>query len=202
MTAPTDDRRPAICQALRALLSDAPGVAEGPLREECVALAQSVRQPADVALLVEPQGGGRWSVAVCAADSLGALSLVAGLFTAFRLDVVRGQVRTLHLPPPGSEGGRARRGAFRRPPAEPRPPTHLLFDLFEVRALGDAVPSVWPRFREELAALARLPAAGQGEQVRDAVVDRVSAVLQPPPPPPRRPSPSPWTTSLLRPSPG
>jgi glutamate-ammonia-ligase adenylyltransferase len=179
MTAPTDDRQPAIRQALRALLGDAPGSAEGPLREECIHLAQSVRQPADVALHVEPFGGGRWSVAVCTADSLGALSLIAGLFTAFRLDVVRGQIRTLHLPPPGPEPGRPRRRAFHRPAAGPRPPTHLLFDLFEVRALGDADPSLWPRFREELAALARLPAAGQGEQARDAVADRVSAALPP-----------------------
>ncbi|HVS34934.1 MAG TPA: putative nucleotidyltransferase substrate binding domain-containing protein [Gemmataceae bacterium] len=176
--APTDDRRPAIRQALRALLGDAPGAAERSLREECINLAQSVRQPADVALHVEPYGGGRWSVAVCTADSLGALSLVAGLFTAFRLDVVHAQIRTLHLPPP-SEGGRPRRGLLRRPPAAPRPPTHLLFDVFEVRALGGAETDVWPRFREELAALARLPADGQGEQARDAVADRVSGVLRP-----------------------
>ncbi len=164
-----DDRRPVIRQALHELLS---GGAGGRVREECVALAQSVRQPADVALQVEDKGGGRWSVAVCTADSLGALSLVAGLFTAFRLDVVRAQIRTLHLPQPRSEMYRRRR--FFRPPAAPRPPTHLLFDVFEVRAMGDADPSVWQRFRHELAALA----AGQGEQARDAVVDRVSGVLQ------------------------
>jgi glutamate-ammonia-ligase adenylyltransferase len=174
-TPPTDDRRPAIRQALRALLGEAPGSAEGPLREECISLAQSVRQPADVALDVEAHGGGRWSVAVCTADALGALSLVAGLFAAFRLDIVRAQIRTLHLPPQGPQVGRRGRGAFRRPPAKPRPPTHLLFDVFEVRALGDADPSMWQNFREELAALA----ASAGEQARDAVVDRVAAVLQP-----------------------
>src|SRR5947209_19618689 len=99
--APSDDRRPAIRRALRALVAD--GGAEGPLREECINLAQSVRRPTDVALHVEAHGGGRWSVAVCTADSLGALSLVAGLFTAFRLDIVGAHIRTLHFPPPGPE---------------------------------------------------------------------------------------------------
>jgi [glutamine synthetase] adenylyltransferase / [glutamine synthetase]-adenylyl-L-tyrosine phosphorylase len=178
MTSSPDDRRSAIQQALRALLGDAPGGAERPVREEGVRLAQSVVQPADVALHVEPHGGGRWGVAVCTADALGALSLIAGLFTAFRLDVVRAEVRTLHLPPAPGAGPMRRRGPFRRPTAGPRPPTHLLFDVFEVRALGGADSSLWERFREDLAALARLLAAGQAEEARDALVDRVSGVFQ------------------------
>src|SRR5439155_22176537 len=112
---------------------------------------------------VRPGGANRWTVTVCGADTLGALSVVAGLFTAWRFDILRGDVFTLPLPPPRPGHGRAgRRGVgFRRPAAGPRPPTRLLLDVFEVQALGGAGPPAWQQFREDLAALVRLPAAGE-----------------------------------------
>jgi glutamate-ammonia-ligase adenylyltransferase len=176
MTFSPDDRRSAIQQAVHALL----GSAAGPLRPEYLALAESILQPTDVALHVEPKGGGRWTVAVCTADALGALSVVAGLFTAYRLDVLRGDILTLHLSPPAEPGHPFRRGRYwlRRASARPLPPIRLLLDVFEVRALGDAGPDVWQRFRDNLAALTHLLAEGRSEQAHADVVDRVSAVIE------------------------
>jgi glutamate-ammonia-ligase adenylyltransferase len=180
MTAPSQDRQAAIRQALQSL-----GRARGPgaeaTRQEHVNLVQSIRRPADVALHVEPKDDNHWRVTVCTADSLGALSVVAGLFTAYRLDIGRGEICTLHLPNPQPERPRIVRGRgggsrLRRP--EPHPPRDLLFDIFEVQALNKAGPAVWQRFEDELTALVRLLVAGQTEEARAALVDRVSSVFE------------------------
>src|SRR5262249_50643236 len=81
MTAPSEDRQAAIRQALQPLGRARRPVAEA-TRQEHINLVQSIQQPADVALHVEPKDDNHWRVTVCTADSLGALSVLAGLFTA------------------------------------------------------------------------------------------------------------------------
>src|SRR5262245_10955125 len=124
MPAPSEDRQAAIRQALQSLGTAREPVAEV-TRQEYVNLVQSIRQPADVALHVEPKDDNHFRVTVCTADSLGALSVVAGLFTAYRLDIGRGEICTLHLPNPRPGPPRIVRGeggGFRLRRTEPHPP--------------------------------------------------------------------------------
>jgi glutamate-ammonia-ligase adenylyltransferase len=176
----SDEQYSAILQALQSLPGDPHGRNALATAEEYVRLVESVRQPADLALDVRLKDPGLWTVTVCTADSLGALSVVAGLFTAYGLDILRGDIFTLHLPAPRSGHSRAGwrgGGAFRRQPAGPGRPTRLLFDIFEVRALNDPGPSLWQRFQDDLAGLVCLLVAGQTEQARDAIIDRISGVF-------------------------
>jgi glutamate-ammonia-ligase adenylyltransferase len=179
---PSDDRSAQIRQTLQLLLGDARGPVAQATREDYVSVVQAVRQPGDVGLHVEPRDDGHWTVTVCTADALGALSVLAGLFTAFRLDVWRGALFTLRLAATQPKRGRVgygQAGAWRRR-AEPSPPTRLLFDIFEVQALDEAGPAVWQQFGDDLTALMRLLAADQGEQAHDVIIDRVSVGLQAP----------------------
>jgi glutamate-ammonia-ligase adenylyltransferase len=149
------------------------------------ALARSIRRPADVALEAVERGERRWTVTVSAADGIGALSIIAGLFTAYRLDILTADVFTVKLPTIAPERRPERVGAARRwggprrpPPVEPRAPARVLLDIFDVRALGEVGPDLWERFRADLASLVALIVAGPPERARDELIDRVSAAFQ------------------------
>ena len=77
MTASLDDRQAAIRQALGSLPGDSREADEA-TRADYANLAESIRNPADLALDARPNAAGRWLVTVCTTDTLGALSVVAG----------------------------------------------------------------------------------------------------------------------------
>jgi glutamate-ammonia-ligase adenylyltransferase len=145
------------------------------------ALLDAIRRPEDVALHAEAHDRNHWTVTVCTTDCIGALSIIAGLFTAYRLDILSADIFTLHFPErrPDQAGGTRRWWQARRGlPAGPRPPSRRLLDIFEVRALTEVTGDLWQRFRGDLSALVALLVAGKREAARDEIIDRVSAAFQ------------------------
>jgi glutamate-ammonia-ligase adenylyltransferase len=143
-------------------------------RERHLALLAEVTRPDAVALDVVPLGDGRWRATVCMADALGALSLLAGLFTALRLDIVRADIFTFRArshPPAG-------RHRWRRSGGERPEPSRKLLDIFEVHDLTAGSAAVWERFAADLRRLVAARAAGDWDSVRAEIIDRVSAVFR------------------------
>ena len=118
-----------------------------------------------------------WTLVVCAADHLGALSLIAGALSAARLDIIAADLFTVRVP----AAGRPRRPAA--PGMRPPPPTMTtvgrLLDVFEVRPQQPWDETRWAALHAEIAALLALLAAGQAEEARSRVVDAVSEALRP-----------------------
>jgi glutamate-ammonia-ligase adenylyltransferase len=146
-------------------------------RERHLALLAAIARPQDVALHAEPGPGGRWTVTVCTADSLGALSVIAGLFSAYRFDILGADIYTVRTAtesaPPATTRRRWSYGS-RRPPLPPAAPRRKTLDIFEVRALESPPPNLWQHFRDELADLMALLVGGQHEAARERLIDRVS----------------------------
>ncbi len=69
-------------------------------------LVAAVSRPHDLALAAEQRSDREWTLTVCVADHLGGLSVIAGLMTAHRIDIVSADVFTLTLDAP-SEGAAA-----------------------------------------------------------------------------------------------
>ena len=121
-----------------------------------------------------------WIVTICAADSPGALSLIAGTLAAHRLDIVAGDLFTLRSAGSPNDAPPPAPGPHARLPA--RPPARVLLDRFELRPVPDAESAEhseehWRAIEHDLAeAFARL-AAGEGDAARDLVIDRVSRTL-------------------------
>lgn len=167
--------------ALAAQLGDLYARFDAAARARHLELLQAIQRPEDVALHAEPRGDRRWTVTICTADCVGALAVIAGLFTAYRFDIFSADIFTVHLA--------VRRAAAHGPPrpwryaprgrsSAPYAPAQKTLDVFEVRALADTAPDVWQRFRADLAALMALLVAGQREQVHDAITERVSEAFQ------------------------
>lgn len=143
-----------------------------------LALRDSIERPGDVALEAVETGPGCWTVTVCLADAIGALSVIAGLFSAYRLDITSADLFTIHRPRARSVNPALLRRRHGRPaPPDTRPPSRLLLDIFEVRTPPGTGPETWSTIRSELTALAALLANGQWEAARDEIVDRISPVL-------------------------
>ncbi len=143
-------------------------------------LVSAVVHPHDLALAAERRGDGEWTLTVCMADHLGGLSVIAGLLTAHRIDIVNADVFTLELdappePAPPAAAMRRRRGPRR---AAPRRPERLALDSFELRTLEPAAPD-WEGFERELRAAIELMATSGLETARALVMDRVSETLRP-----------------------
>jgi glutamate-ammonia-ligase adenylyltransferase len=140
-------------------------------------LLNGIRTPADVALDVRPAGEGRWTLAISAADAVGTLSIIAGLCTAFGVDIATADIFTIRVPNSARQGipPRGRRRPLRRPVAPSRP-QRLILDIFEVSTStgGD----LWGSFQQELRAALGLVAAGQADVARDQIIDRVSDALK------------------------
>jgi glutamate-ammonia-ligase adenylyltransferase len=146
-------------------------------RERFLALVESIRTLHDVSIDVVESGDNCWTVAVCTADFLGALSLIVGAFTAHRLGVLSADILTLAIPDvPGdirSTGGTRRGG--RTALALPRPPARRLLDVFTVRSLATARPDLWPSFRADLAAML---ATESPDARKDEIIGQVSEAIQ------------------------
>ena len=147
-------------------------------------MLRSISQPEGVEIEIERSVEDHWIVTVCTANRLGALSIVAGLFSALRLDIVRADVFTLHFPEPADASQRAQRVRRGRPrqrlSAPAGPPTTMILDIFEVRVPdGGADEGFWSQLRHDLASLmADLVEKGL-DNVREQIIDRISPALQP-----------------------
>ena len=165
-----------MADVLRAQLGDTYVRLTAPERARYLALLNSVRKPTDVALDRVERGNNRWTVTICSADFPGALSLIVGLLTAYRLDILSADIFTLSFHERRGQRQSGRRSAGRRTPTvEPSAPTRRLLDIFEVRALAEPAPDLWPKFQADLV---RLLGAGHPEEARDEVINRVSAVFR------------------------
>ncbi|MFQ6029894.1 MAG: ACT domain-containing protein [Dehalococcoidia bacterium] len=139
-----------------------------------IALLKSVGQEEDVALHVESAGDRQWTVTVCTWDWLGTLSILAGLFTTYRLDILSVDVFTLSYPQRQrvAPSSYRRRGASRPRRPVPRKPRDKILDVFTVEAFDAAEDVAWPSFRQDLAALVGLLVAGDQDRAREEIIDR------------------------------
>jgi len=118
-------------------------------RAEHLRLLASISGEGDVALSVRPAGAGRSEVTVCAADRVGMLALLAGLFAAHRIDIADAYVFTV-------AGDDAR----------------WILDVFTVDTRQD--DPRWEAVTDELVALVALLAERGRQAAWEAAVDRVS----------------------------
>src|SRR2546427_578940 len=75
--------------ALRNNLADAEAFSTAADQERFAGLLTGIRTPRDVPLAYPETADRHWTVTICTADFLGALSLIVGLLTAYRLDVLK-----------------------------------------------------------------------------------------------------------------
>ncbi len=141
-------------------------------------LLRSIQKPENVALDIEVGKENNWIVTVCTSDCIGALSTIAGLLAAYRLDILSVDVFTLSLPYNSTESTvrprRKRRSQRARSAVEPGRLNRRILDIFEVRALDGFNSPSWERYQEELEGLFALLVKGQQELVREQIIDRVS----------------------------
>jgi glutamate-ammonia-ligase adenylyltransferase len=143
-------------------------IAEKQRHAEIVGL---VREPHDVLVDVESRGESSWRVTISAADCVGLLSLIAGQFSAHRIDIVDGEVFTLRVrqpvAAPSRSSGRRRRAATAT--------VRRILDIFDVTTAVPVSAAFWEAFRCELAELVAMLSAGSSLTARERVIDRVSA---------------------------
>ena len=175
------------------LTGDSIRVQLGPVYEELAAeewdeyraLLDQITSLDDVGLSWKRQVGGRWKIAITASDRPGVLSVIAGLMTAHRIEVVRGDLCSVRLSPSRQQPSTTRlaRGRFRSP--RPTGPVHVsrkILDIFEAEASHIKGDAFWAAFRDELAGLIKLVVRGQMEKAREEISDRVSTALRHIPP--------------------
>ncbi len=145
-------------------------------QENHLELLSSITRPADVAIRIEERSHGNWTVTICTSDHLGILAVIAGIFTSCNMDIVRADLFTLEVPRSPQP--------HRRPGHRPRPlaqnvsaPRRRILDIFEVDVPMEETPNLWERFRADLEELVGLLVIGKADEVRDRVIDRVSAIL-------------------------
>ncbi len=136
-------------------------------------LLTRVSQPADVAVRAMRESHQQWSVTVAAQDQVGILSLVAGLLAAWRIDITSGDVFTLRLAEPIPKDLAHRRGRARGVHFAARTTAKVL-DVFSVRMHEWVEAPFWESFRQELASLVALAAAGNLDGARERLMDRLS----------------------------
>ncbi len=149
-------RDPAREEALRRRLGPSVERLDAAVLRRCGDLLDRVRRPEDLEVDAVRNEGRRWTVAVAAAGHGGLLPLIAGLFTARRVHVAAGDFLKVRL-----DGGRKR-----------------ILAVFEVLVPEGAREDFWGPFRDELAGLASLAAAGKVEAARERIIDQVGATLR------------------------
>ena len=91
------DLTPASVQEIRDQLGTRYAQFSEDVCQQHVELLQQVRVHKDVFVRAEEFGGGHWVVTVAAADHLGLLSVISGLFTSHGLNLMSGDVFTLRV---------------------------------------------------------------------------------------------------------
>ncbi|MBI4202532.1 MAG: hypothetical protein HY532_05405 [Chloroflexi bacterium] len=187
MTQPPEPLTP---EAIASQLGSAYQALPAPARAQHPAMLQTIQQPSDVALDAAPEGPRQWAVTVCAWDCIGALSLIAGLLAAHRINIRSVDVFTVHLPQqPSPPPARPRvsfqshgpgDGTFYRPAPAPSPPAPRarakLLDLFHLHVLEALDAGFWENFRTELGRLIGQAVEGQAGAARQAIIERVSQI--------------------------
>ncbi len=141
-------------------------------------LLSRIRESADVALDVRPVDTDRSMLVICTVDAIGTLSIIAGLCTAFGIDIVVADVFTVTVP---AKEAADHPTVVRRPrgrPVTPAPTRRRILDIFEVQTNGQAGDTFWDSFEHDLAGLIRLVASGHADMARDHLIDRVSEALR------------------------
>jgi glutamate-ammonia-ligase adenylyltransferase len=147
-------------------------------------MLDGVRDHDDVAMATRQDGRGLWTVTICAADWLGGLSMVSGLFAVNLVDVLAADVFSLvfESDQPMPRGRRrprtSRRGGRRRRPGTRSEPTRETLSIFQVRSPTEARPDLWSRFEDELSGLAGQAVAGDIETAQGLVIDRFSLAMR------------------------
>jgi glutamate-ammonia-ligase adenylyltransferase len=142
-------------------------------RDRHAELVASVREPYDVALHAARSAETNWRVTVSAGDCVGLLSLIAGQFSAQRIDIADGEVFTLRFQDRDVASSRGRPGGRRRRTA--LPVVRRILDIFDVTTPGPVDAVFWDGFRGELAELVTMLRAGSSLAARERIIDRVSA---------------------------
>lgn len=151
-------------------------------RTRHVGLLQTIKRAEDIAVDTVRKADDLWLVTVCAPDHVGALSVIAGLFSSHHLDIISADVFTLRLP--SAEAAHRPASIRRRPPFrdrgghQPQAPLRRLLDVFQIRPLGDVTPATWDAFRNDLASLMSLLSQGQEGLAREQLVGQVSEVFR------------------------
>jgi [glutamine synthetase] adenylyltransferase / [glutamine synthetase]-adenylyl-L-tyrosine phosphorylase len=146
-------------------------------RERDLALVMAVRSLRDVAIDVRPLDDGTAEVTVSAADQLGALAVLSGLFAARGLDVRRADLFTVTLPRAAAPAPRLYRGRPARPRAgalADTPPARVLLDIFVARAPEGGAAAVWPAFDEDVRATLAQVGAGDLDAALEHVIEGVA----------------------------
>jgi glutamate-ammonia-ligase adenylyltransferase len=147
-------------------------------RQRHADLLAEVGHPGDVQVLAQRQSHLRWSVTVAIWDHLGILSILAGLFAAYGVDIHSGDVFSLRLSDavrrPPSKRRRGAAGLLRKQPGSAR----KALDVFVVDVGRWVEPDYWDDFRRELALLNAFLAEGKLDAAREQVMDRVSESIR------------------------
>jgi glutamate-ammonia-ligase adenylyltransferase len=162
-------------EALVAQLGDAYAALDAPLRARHIELLNALRVPSNAAVDVHALDGERYAITICAADQVGALSVLAGLLTAHGLDIRSAWIFTVALPRAEAPRPRVTPGRPRsRIVAGDRRPDRALLDVFEARvAAGSGTPD-WVAFEAEARALSALLAAGDLDAATEHVLEGVA----------------------------
>ncbi|MEE8421609.1 MAG: ACT domain-containing protein [Dehalococcoidia bacterium] len=154
-------------------------------RQSHLDLIAAIERPDQVALRIDRSGEAEWTVTVCLADHVGALSVIAGLLSAYRVDIADADIFTITLPgasaderpahPTRRGRGRPPRRPRRAPASPPARPERLLLDIFHVRTPAEAG---WDAFEDELRTVVGELATEGLDVAREHVVERVSSAVR------------------------
>jgi glutamate-ammonia-ligase adenylyltransferase len=144
-------------------------------RVQYLALATAVVSSTDVQVDVTNRGDGRWTVAINAADSRGALAAIVGHLTAGAMTIVDADYLTLPNPVSPVVRARWRSGASRGAATRAVRPARRILGVFDVRPSAELDRDAWAKLRGELAAALT---TDRLEDVKDDLIDRFSAVFR------------------------
>ena len=144
-------------------------------------LLAAVGPGGDMALHVAAAAGdNEWTVTVCTWDWLGALSILAGLLTTYRLDILSVDAFTLSYPRPQTQaparGQRGRRTVRRS--QKPARPQNKILDIFTVTAPDGGREIAWESFRQDLSEMVGLLVDGLQDRAREEIIDRVTVAAR------------------------
>ncbi len=121
------------------------------------ALAARITPDRPVEVEAHPLDGGRWQVTIVGYDYLGELSLICGLFFAYRLNILEGHVFTYR--PAGRTGQNGR----------PK-----IVDVFVVAPTTETLPAdCWERYAADLTALLKRLEAGEATEAQGELARRL-----------------------------
>ncbi|MCH8309890.1 MAG: hypothetical protein IIB17_05255 [Chloroflexi bacterium] len=140
-------------------------------------LLDQVQAAGDLEMEVRRQDDGLCAVIICTLDLLGGLSIISGLFAAYRMDIVTVDVFSLNTGPddsaPVPAQRRTRRRTMRR--KSPQPAAALprkALRIFQVRPPVGATSETWGRFENDLSDLISQASTSGIEAARRSIIER------------------------------